>query len=101
MTLRQHRTERGWSQAELAERAGVSRQLVSAVESGRHEPGVGAALALARALDVAVETLFVADEPQRAAVAAVGKRMPAGPVRAGLVRGRAVVAPVARRRGIY
>lgn len=48
----------GWSQTDLAARAGVSRQLVGAVESGRHVPNVGAAIALARALGCAVEDLF-------------------------------------------
>lgn len=42
----------------LARRAGVSRQLVGAVESGRHLPRVDAAAALARALAVDVETLL-------------------------------------------
>jgi transcriptional regulator with XRE-family HTH domain len=47
-----------WSQSELAERAGVTRQLVGAVEAGRHSPNVGAALGLAKALGVSVEDLF-------------------------------------------
>lgn len=52
------RRAHGWSQAELARRAGVTRQLVSAVEAGRHVPGVTAALALAHALSTSVEHLF-------------------------------------------
>lgn len=47
-----------WTQADLAERAGVTRQLVGAVEAGRHQPNVGAAIGLARALGVTVEVLF-------------------------------------------
>ncbi len=58
--IRALRDERGWSQSELAARAGVTRQLVSAVESGRHAPNVAAALGLARALGTTVETLFAA-----------------------------------------
>lgn len=60
MSARIHalRDARGWSQAELARRAGVSRQLVSAVEAGRHVPNVTAAIGLARALNVTVEVLF-------------------------------------------
>lgn len=54
---------RGWSQTELAHRAGVTRQLVSAVEAGRHVPNVTAALHLARALDLPVEALFSQAEP--------------------------------------
>lgn len=52
------RERRGWTQVELARSAGVSRQLVGAVEAGRHAPRVDAALALARALGVSVEDLF-------------------------------------------
>ncbi|MBN9607981.1 MAG: helix-turn-helix domain-containing protein [Actinobacteria bacterium] len=64
--LRLARESRGWSQVELARSAGVSRQLIGAVEAGRHAPRVDAALALARALGVAVEDLFapaVTDAP--------------------------------------
>lgn len=46
------------TQAELAASAGVSRQLVGAVEGGRHLPRVDTALALAAALGVDVEALF-------------------------------------------
>jgi DNA-binding XRE family transcriptional regulator len=52
------REEHGLSQLELATAAGISRQLVGAVETGRHTPGVAAALALARALGTTVEALF-------------------------------------------
>ncbi len=46
------------SQEELARRAGVTRTLLSSVETGRATPSVAAALALARALDTTVEALF-------------------------------------------
>jgi DNA-binding XRE family transcriptional regulator len=49
------------TQAELATRAGVSRQLVGAVETGRHLPRVDAALALAAALGTDVSELFASD----------------------------------------
>ena len=65
--IRAGRKARGWSQRELSERAGVSRQLLGAVEAGRHVPNVRAALALARALDVPVERLF-GDGPTTRAV---------------------------------
>jgi len=48
----------GWSQVELARRAGLPRSSVSAVESGRLTPAVTAALALASALECSVEELF-------------------------------------------
>jgi molybdate-binding protein/DNA-binding XRE family transcriptional regulator len=56
--LKKHRLERGWSQAELAERAGISRASVSAVEINRLIPSVAAALALARTFACSVEDLF-------------------------------------------
>lgn len=55
------RGERGWSQAELAARAGVSRPAISALETGRLVPSVASALAIARVLGVTVESLFSAD----------------------------------------
>lgn len=52
------RLGRGWSQAELAGRAGISRTAVSAIEAGRLVPSVAAALALAAAFGCTVEDLF-------------------------------------------
>jgi molybdate-binding protein/DNA-binding XRE family transcriptional regulator len=53
-----HRQTRGWSQAELASRAKVSRAAVSAIEVGRLVPSVSAALAIATAFGCTVEDLF-------------------------------------------
>src|ERR1700738_1323385 len=58
--VRERRLAFGMTQAELAARAGVSRQLVAAVEAGRHAPAVDAALGIARALGTTVEELFTA-----------------------------------------
>ena len=67
--LRRRRVECGLTQAELAARAGVSRQLVAAVEAGRNVPAVDAALALARALSTTVEELYAErSAPVRAAL---------------------------------
>jgi molybdate-binding protein/transcriptional regulator with XRE-family HTH domain len=52
------RVERGWSQALLADKSGVSRTGVSAIETGRLVPSVAAALRLAATLGVSVEALF-------------------------------------------
>jgi DNA-binding XRE family transcriptional regulator len=60
--LRRSRVEFGLTQAELALAAGVSRQLVAAVEAGVNTPAVDAGLRLARALDCSVEELFSAEE---------------------------------------
>jgi putative molybdopterin biosynthesis protein len=56
--VRRARTARGLTQDELARRAGLSRQALGAIESGAYQPGVGAALALARELGHSVEALF-------------------------------------------
>jgi putative molybdopterin biosynthesis protein len=56
--LERLRKERGISQRELAQAAGITRQGVGAIESGRSQPSVGIALALARALGTTVEELF-------------------------------------------
>jgi uncharacterized protein (TIGR03000 family) len=66
--LKTHRISRGWSQAELAQRAGISRAAVSAIEIKRLVPSVAAALGLAQALGCSVEDLFTgnADQPKEA-----------------------------------
>ena len=56
--LRLARQARGFSQQQLAGMAGVSRQAVSAVESGHSDPSLRVGLALARALGMSVEELF-------------------------------------------
>jgi molybdopterin molybdotransferase/putative molybdopterin biosynthesis protein len=56
--VRRARLARGLTQDELARRAGLSRQALGAIESGAYQPGVGAALALARELGESVEVLF-------------------------------------------
>lgn len=69
-SLRQRRLARGWSQQELADRAGLSRPGVSAIEAGRLSPSVATALQLAQALDCSVEQLFAPPPgPPRASLA--------------------------------
>ena len=60
-TLRVQRAIRDLTQAELAERAGVTRKSVNAIEAGRMVPSVLLALKLARVLGVSLETLFSLD----------------------------------------
>lgn len=62
--VRERRSARGWSQAELAERAGISRTAVSAIEAERLVPSVAAAIGLAKALECMVEELFGRGSPQ-------------------------------------
>lgn len=63
-TVRAARRLAELTQAELAERAGVSRQTIVAVEAGDYAPSVYLALDLARHLDTTVEALFD-DDPGR------------------------------------
>ncbi len=56
--LRVLRAERRWSQAELGERVGVSRQAINAVETGKHDPSLTLAFALAGAFELAIEAVF-------------------------------------------
>lgn len=57
-TLPVHRARLGLTQAALAERAGITRKSVNAIEAGNMVPSVLLALKLARALAVPVEELF-------------------------------------------
>lgn len=74
--LRARRLKLGLTQSQLAQRAGVSRQLVAAVEAGRNAPAVDAALALARELGETVEALFATTGESAAnVVPALGGRL--------------------------
>ncbi len=52
------RTEKGWSQQELADRLDVSRQSVNAIETGKYDPSLPLAFALARLFERSIEELF-------------------------------------------
>jgi putative transcriptional regulator len=56
--LKEARQAAGLTQAELADKAGVSRKTINTVENGVFVPSTILALGLARALDVKVEDLF-------------------------------------------
>ncbi|HEV7660185.1 MAG TPA: helix-turn-helix transcriptional regulator [Allosphingosinicella sp.] len=62
--LRVLRAERGWSQAELGGRIGVSRQAVNAIETGKHDPSLPLAFRLARLFGASIEEIFDDGEPQ-------------------------------------
>jgi putative transcriptional regulator len=59
--VRALRTARGWSQGELGQRLGVSRQTINAIETGRYLPSLPLALTLARYFETSVEQMFVSD----------------------------------------
>jgi putative transcriptional regulator len=52
------RAERNWSQQELGNRVGVSRQAINAVETGKFDPSLPLAFKLARVFDTTIETVF-------------------------------------------
>jgi putative transcriptional regulator len=60
--LRVLRAERGWSQAELGGRLGVSRQAVNAIETGKYDPSLPLAFKLARLFEMPIEAIFIEDE---------------------------------------
>ena len=94
MSLEEQRLARGLSQREIALAAGVTRQAIGALESGRAQPSISLAFALARALDVSVEELFGTRElreprehgearprrNRRCAVARIGERVVSRPL---------------------
>jgi putative molybdopterin biosynthesis protein len=85
--LRLARQARGFSQQQIAGMAGISRQTVSAVESGVADPSLRVALALARALGMTVEDLFGPGSP--APLVSASPLAPLGPT-----GGRVALAPV-------
>lgn len=52
------RAERDWSQADLADRLGVSRQTINALETGKYDPSLILAFKIARLFDQSIETIF-------------------------------------------
>ena len=59
--LRALRAEHGWSQSHLAERLGVSRQTINAIENERYDPSLPLAFAISAVFDRPIEELFFAD----------------------------------------
>jgi putative transcriptional regulator len=56
--LKALRAERGWNQAELAERLDVSRQSVNAIETGKYDPSLPLAFKIARLFGLPIEAIF-------------------------------------------
>jgi putative transcriptional regulator len=61
--VRELRNGQGWSQAELGERLGVSRQTVNAIETGRYDPSLPLAFKIARLFERPIEAIFQAPGP--------------------------------------
>jgi putative transcriptional regulator len=56
--VRELRTEKEWSQGELAEELGVSRQTINAIETEKYDPSLPLALKIARLFKQPVEKIF-------------------------------------------
>ncbi len=63
--LRILRAERDWSQAELADRLGVSRQTINAIETEKYEPSLGLAFKTAKLFGKQIEEIFEANNEVR------------------------------------
>ena len=59
--LRVLSAEQGWSQQDLAERLGVSRQSVNAIETGRYDPSLPLAFKIADVFGLTIEAIFLKD----------------------------------------
>jgi putative transcriptional regulator len=60
--IKELRAEHGWSQARLAELLDVSRQTVIAIETGRYDPSLPLAFAIARLFEQPIEAIFNPDQ---------------------------------------
>lgn len=56
--IRELRDGAGFTQLALAQKAGVSRQTINAIENNKYDPTLGLAFSLAHALGVSVDELF-------------------------------------------
>jgi putative transcriptional regulator len=57
-TIKVERAKKNWTQAELAERIGISRQAMNSIESGKFVPSTVLALKMARVFETTVEIIF-------------------------------------------
>ena len=55
------RSERGWTQVELAKRLAVSRQTVISIEKGKYDPSLPLAFKIALAFGLPIEEIFVGE----------------------------------------
>ena len=57
-SLKVLRAQRDWSQSDLAERLGVSRQSVNAIETGKYDPSLPLAFRIAELFALPIEAIF-------------------------------------------
>jgi len=60
--LKDLRTERNWTQADLAQHVSVSRQTINAIEKGKFDPSLPLAFRLSRLFDLTIEEIFLDGE---------------------------------------
>ena len=60
--LKDLRTERNWTQADLAQHVNVSRQTINAIEKGKFDPSLPLAFRLAKLFNLKIEEIFLDDE---------------------------------------
>jgi putative transcriptional regulator len=57
--LRELRAQKDWSQADLAEKLGVSRQTVNAIETEKYDPSLPLAFKIAELFEMKIEEIFI------------------------------------------
>lgn len=62
--IRELRTARGWTQQELADKVGVSRQSINSIEVNRYVPSLPLALAFARVFGRPTDDIFTLETPE-------------------------------------
>ena len=71
--VRQHRTTRGWTLDELADRSGVSRRMVISIEHGEGNPSIATLLRISDALGVGLPVLVDVERPRSLTVTEAGR----------------------------
>jgi transcriptional regulator with XRE-family HTH domain len=71
--IRQHRTARGWTLDELADRSGVSRRMVINIEHGEGNPSIATLLRISDALGVGLPVLVDVERPRELTVTPAGQ----------------------------
>ena len=71
--VRQHRTARGWTLDELADRSGVSRRMLVTIEHGEGNPSIATLLRISDALGVGLPVLVDVEQPRALTVTAAGQ----------------------------
>src|SRR4051794_10211130 len=71
--VRQHRTARGWTLEELADRSGVSRRMLITVEHGEGNPSIATLLRISDALGIGLPVMVDVERPHAVTVTAAGR----------------------------